>query len=81
MHEDGIGFSENPFTAAQLYETAARMGNARAQAQIGMCYESGVGVEPNLDKAIEWYKQAAKQKNELALWRLLDLSNTLGGTI
>ena len=42
-------------------EDAANDGFARAQFNLGMCYEQGKWVEQDLPKAIHWYKKAAEQ--------------------
>ncbi len=44
-----------------LIEKAANQGNAAAQNRLGICYDNGKGVEQNQEKAVYWYKQAAKQ--------------------
>ena len=41
-------------------EEAAKEGFARAQFNLGMCYEQGKWVEQDLEKAIEWYKKSAE---------------------
>ncbi len=48
----------------------ARQGNSKAQFDIGSMYQNGRGVSPNRSEAIEWYKKAAAQNNEMAVSRL-----------
>ncbi len=51
---------------AKLYQQAASMGYPKAQNAIGRCYEKGIGVAKNIEKAIEWYKASADQGNTSA---------------
>ncbi|MGB5715709.1 MAG: tetratricopeptide repeat protein [Gammaproteobacteria bacterium] len=48
----------------------AMQGNSNAQFDIGSMYQNGRGVSPNRREAIEWYKKAAAQNNEMAVSRL-----------
>ena len=52
------------------YERMAKMGDAKAQYLLGSCYQFGKGVEPDLDKAILWYKSAAESGNARAMCSL-----------
>jgi len=47
---------------------AAEDGNAKAQYNIGMCFENGYGVDPDYSKAVYWYRKAAEQGNADALY-------------
>jgi TPR repeat protein len=40
---------------------AAKSGNAKAQFDLGMRYESGQGVKPDEEKSLEWLNKAANQ--------------------
>ena len=40
---------------------AAAQGNARAQCNLGVCYEYGNGVTKDYDEAVKWYRKAAEQ--------------------
>jgi TPR repeat protein len=44
----------------------ARLNNAEAQCIIGNIYQLGLGVEPDLSIALEWYTQASQQGHGLA---------------
>ena len=48
----------------------ARQGKSTAQFDIGSMYQNGRGVSPNRDEAVEWYRKAAAQNNEMAVNRL-----------
>ncbi len=47
--------------AANLFKLAAAAGNARAQCNLGYCYQVGEGVEANEKKAAGLYQDAADQ--------------------
>ena len=54
-------------SAVQYYTRAAEMGNAEAQYRLGCCYETGIGVEQDLNKAEFWIRQSADQGMQQAL--------------
>ena len=54
-------------SAVQYYTRAAEMGNAEAQYKLGCCYETGTGVEQDLNKAEFWIRQSADQGMAQAL--------------
>lgn len=56
LHNDSL--SEK---IAKLYAQAADLGYAPAQNALGDCYYYGKGVEENIERAFEWYKNAAEQ--------------------
>jgi TPR repeat protein len=39
----------------------AKKGNAEEQYQLGLCYETGDGVEKNMTEAAAWFRKAAEQ--------------------
>ena len=45
----------------EWYRKAAEQGLARAQCNLGFCYENGTGVPQDYAKAVEWYRKAAEQ--------------------
>ena len=47
--------------AFEWYSKAAAQGYAKAEYNVGYCYENGIGVEKNVVKAFEWYSKAAAQ--------------------
>ncbi len=51
-------------TAMQEFEAAARKGDLRAQYNLGVMYQEGLGVERDAAVAGEWFKQAAAQAAE-----------------
>ena len=47
--------------ALKEFKPLAEQGDAKAQSNLGLMYESGFGVEKNYQEAINWYRQAANQ--------------------
>ncbi len=45
----------------------AKLGNAAAQAELGLRYQQGEGVAPDVMKAFYWFKKAAEQGNPIGL--------------
>lgn len=45
---------------AQMLKEAARHGNANAMFDLAVCYETGAGLEKNLEKALTYYRRSAK---------------------
>lgn len=50
-------------TTLRLVQPLASEGNPRAQVMLGRCYESGLGVEQNMEIAAQWYALAAEQND------------------
>ena len=58
--------SNKPEAAKKTYDyysKSATAGYAQAQANLGYCYDKGLGTEENSVKAKRWYEEAAKQGN------------------
>ena len=53
--------------AAELWQKAAELGNADAQAALGFAYELGRGVTQDSAKAAEWFRKAAEQGDSMAI--------------
>ena len=47
--------------AARLFRIAAKQGDAKAQFNLALCYQQGLGVEQNDSEAFHWYHEAAEQ--------------------
>jgi TPR repeat protein len=45
--------------AVVLFRRSAEQGNPLAEYDLGYCYEHGIGTQPDLDAAGEWYRRAA----------------------
>ncbi len=57
---------EDYATALKEWKALASKGSAEAQFQLGVMYGSGMGVESNIDTAVQWYAKAAKQNHAKA---------------
>ncbi len=57
-------------TVMRFQKEMAKRGNVEAQFKLGLMYESGIGVKPNLFMANRWYKKAALQQHKPAINRL-----------
>lgn len=66
--------------ARAIAEALAKKGDARAMAMLGVLYQKGQGVEADLNKAVEWYADAAEKGNLGAQYSLgeIYLNGTLG---
>ncbi len=47
--------------AVKLWSKAAAFGNAKAQCELGKCYNDGHGVTHDYKEAYKWYRKAAEQ--------------------
>ena len=61
---------EDPELGFYWFLKSAMQGDGDAQYAVGLCYEEGMGVEVDLDEALEWYARSAKQGNKEAKKRL-----------
>ncbi|MBW2520905.1 MAG: sel1 repeat family protein [Deltaproteobacteria bacterium] len=61
--EDGIAAVEaGDFEKAHgLWVIEANKGNVKAQFNLGLMYDSGMGVPQDYKQAVDWYRQAAEQ--------------------
>lgn len=57
-------------TAFSLFKPLAEQGNPEAQANLGLMYEHGRGVDKDFFEAFKWYRLAAKQE---AAWAQVNL--------
>lgn len=64
--------SADPERAATLYARAALWGSDRAAYYLGQLYETGIGVEPDLNRAQGWYGLAPRVQGAAA--RLAELA-------
>lgn len=61
--------------AIKYFEKGANMGDADCQYEMGVCYENGRGVSPDLKTAKAYYMQAAAQGNTKAKEKLVNIDN------
>jgi TPR repeat protein len=50
-------------SAFRLFLRAARAGDSGARVNLGYFYDSGLGVKPNRDLALYWYRRAYRQRS------------------
>ena len=77
-YESGAFINGSEKKAFELYNKAydtCRSGVAAAE--IGRCYEDGIGTEKDVDKAINWYLKG-KEKNSFSMWRLYNIYSERG---
>ncbi len=74
---DDLYFQGSSYFADHEYEKAfkcfiegASYNHAKSQYGVGYCYHYGFAVEKELNKAIEWYTKAARNRHKIASWRL-----------
>ena len=58
-HIEGLGVSYNASAARRYFENAARQDVMEAAYNLGLIYENGLLGQPQPDRALYWYKQAA----------------------
>ena len=59
----------NVTKGVSLAKESANKGSAYGQYLLGLCYESGDGVEKNLPEAVKLYKQCIENDNEEMAWQ------------
>jgi TPR repeat protein len=62
-------------------ENKAKSGDTNAQVELGVCYQDGLGVDVDLQKAAEWYKKAADKNDLNGLYLYGNLLFTGYGTV
>lgn len=65
--------SKDRAEAARNYLIAAELGDARAQNNLGILYQKGIGVKVNHGEAERLYRLSAKQGNTEAMHNLRNL--------
>ncbi len=53
-------------TASRQWRPLAEQGNAKAQFNLGVMYDRGLGVPQDYAEAVKWYRKAAEQGNARA---------------
>ena len=62
--------SGDPVRAVKWMRKAAREGVAKAQNQLGVLYEKGLGVQKSQKQSVNWYRRAAEQGHPAALFNM-----------
>ena len=65
-----MGTEVKPAEAISLLERAADGLSASAMIQLGRCYEVGIAVQADADKAFDWYWAGARLGSPEACYRL-----------
>ena len=65
--DDGHGVDQSNEKAIELVKMAADRAHARAQYNLGMCYNNGEGVDQSKELAREWVTKSAAQGYEQAI--------------
>jgi TPR repeat protein len=73
--EDGLAASQKGDYSKALHEfrILAENGHAKAQLQLGILYEMGLGVKKDYQQASKWYQKAAIQGDSEAQKRFLEM--------
>ena len=58
-----VGYETDPKKAVELFESAARSGEALAQLELGKAYRDGKQITKDYKKALEWFLKSANQGN------------------
>ena len=75
IYTDNLAYAEQTTEATPEVNTeeilaAAQAGDPRAQYNVGVMYQSGIGVNTNMPLALQWYHKAAAQNEENAQYNL-----------
>ena len=76
LHSRGVGLPAQPEKAFVLFADLAERGEVRAQHNLGLSYEHGLGVAADLAKASEYYRRAADHGRLLSIYALGVLAAT-----
>ena len=72
-YESGAFIARSEEKAFNLYQEAYKVDNEPvAAAEIGRCFEEGIGTDADVKTAVCWYLKAVK-KNAFAMWRLYNI--------
>lgn len=72
-----ITLSVDDYLAFSYFSRAAEKGCVAAMSNLGRVYRQGIGVDQNLDKAVEWLRKASARGNANAELELLS-AHTIG---
>lgn len=79
-YEYGAFIARSEEKAFNLYQEAYKVDNEPvAAAEIGRCFEEGIGTDADIKAAVSWYLRAVK-KNAFAMWRLYNIYMDRGET-
>lgn len=64
------GTAEGKYAQVEALHLAAEQGDANAQNKLGEMFLHGVGVTPDTQEAVKWFRLAAKQGHAIAQFNL-----------
>ena len=67
QHEENEVTEENKAKAAKLFREAAEQGHVSSQFNLGVMYDTGVGVPEDKGEATKWIRKAAEQRHGVAI--------------
>ena len=73
LSEAGKGVKQDFETAFNIFLDLARKGNSQAQRYLADYFRQGILVERDLAEAVKWYRKAAEQGDEEAIYWLKEL--------
>ena len=77
---NGWGAPKDETKALALFEESANKGYVESMNIAADCYLKGIGTEPNMAKAVEWWKKAASHGNAQAREILMKLEGNNNGS-
>lgn len=63
MYDNGDYVSADPYKAFEYYLMAAKLGNDIGKFNLGICYLTGLGTEPNIEQGKYWLGQIQKDSS------------------
>jgi len=78
IYDEGLATPKDQLKAIDLYKSAERLGSKWAPGNLGRIYYLGLGVEPNVNLAIDYFQRAQARGDEGTakfFERVLDLSD------
>ena len=67
QHKENEVTEENKAKAAKLFREAAEQGHVSSQFNLGVMYDTGVGVPEDKGEATKWIRKAAEQRHGVAI--------------
>lgn len=72
-YESGVFIQKSEKKAFDLYQKAYKIDDSPiTAAEIGRCFEEGIGTDVDIKTAVSWYLKAAR-RNAFAMWRLYNI--------
>lgn len=65
MYDNGDHVSADPYKAFEYYHMAAEHGNDVGKFNLGICYLTGLGIEPNIEQGKYWLGQIQEKDSSI----------------